>query len=84
MPIREYDAFVADWQEEDKAEAYRNANLIATIMNQNPYRKTPVTAAQLLGEESTRKEGDGLAMLRLVIDSATVQKRAKEGKDHGR
>jgi hypothetical protein len=57
MPIREYEAFVADWQEEDKANAYRNADLIAAVMNQNPYRKVPVTARELLGEDTVAPVG---------------------------
>jgi hypothetical protein len=46
-------------------------------MNQNPYRKRPVTAKQLLGETDT-KPGNGLADIRFILDGLTAGKKAKE------
>lgn len=62
MPIQEYESFIEDWQEEDKIIAYRNADLIATIMNQNPYRRANVTAKELMGEETIAPEGSENAL----------------------
>ena len=53
---------MTDWQEEDKTNAYRNADIIAAVMNQNPYRKTPVTARELLGEDTVAPEGSENAL----------------------
>lgn len=57
MPIQEYESFIQDWQEEDKLIAYRNAELIATIMNQNPYRRANVTPEEIMGEETVAPKG---------------------------
>ncbi len=82
MPLREYGAFVKDWQDEDKTTAYRNADLLATIMNQNPYRKKAVTAAELLGEVAEpSSKGNGLGMIRLVLDSITANAKKTKGGD---
>lgn len=60
MPIREYEAFIADWQEEDKATAYRFAHLQAAIMNIPVYGVTRSkfwTASELLGEDAVAPVG---------------------------
>lgn len=83
MPIREFEAFVNDWKDEDKTTAYRNADLRATIMNQHPYRKTAVTAKQLLGEEEDVPVGSDTALRDALKLAGANAKKTKGGDGNG-
>lgn len=46
-------------------------------MNQNPYRKRPVTVEQLIGDGSGAKR-DNVEGLRMILDALTAKRKAKE------